>query len=152
MRAGEPDGIVAAGRAAFASLRLEKGYRLWGVDMSAEDDPWEAGLGWVVKRDKGDFVGRAALEGRSDATARRRLLPLVMDDPTHVVLGKEPVFVAGRPAGYVTSAAMGHTSSRAVRTARPSRRGDAGWLLSQWLNGASSQATHSVPTAVAQNA
>ena len=114
MRAGEPDGIVAAGRAAFASLRLEKGYRLWGVDMSAEDDPWEAGLGWVVKRDKGDFVGRAALEGRSDATARRRLLPLVMDDPTHVVLGKEPVFVAGRPAGYVTSAAMGHTIGRPI--------------------------------------
>ena len=114
MRAGAEDGIIAAGRSAFASLRLEKGYRLWGVDMSAEDDPWEAGLGWVVKPGKGDFVGRAALEGRGDATARRRLLPLVMDEPAHVVLGKEPVFLGGRAAGYVTSAAMGYTIGRPI--------------------------------------
>ncbi len=109
MAAGHDLGIVPAGRSAFASLRLEKGYRLWGTDMTAEDDPWEAGLGWVVKMDKGDFVGRAALVGRGDATVRRRLLPLVMDRPEQVVLGKEPVFRDGRPVGYVTSAAMGYT-------------------------------------------
>lgn len=109
MAAGADLGVIAAGRAAFGSLRLEKGYRLWGVDMTPEDDPWEAGLGWVVRMDKGDFIGRDALVGRSDATVRRRLLPLVMDRPEQVVLGKEPVFIAGRAAGYVTSAAMGYT-------------------------------------------
>ena len=56
--AGQDLGVVAAGRSAFASLRLEKGYRLWGVDMTTDDDPWEAGLGWVVKPGAGDFIGR----------------------------------------------------------------------------------------------
>ena len=52
-----------AGRSAFNSLRLEKGYRLWGTDMTAEHDPYEAGLGFAVKPDKGDFVGRDGARG-----------------------------------------------------------------------------------------
>jgi glycine cleavage system aminomethyltransferase T len=112
--AGEDLGVIAAGRSAFASLRLEKGYRLWGVDMTTDDDPWEAGLGWVVKPGAGDFIGRAALEGRGDATARRRLVPLVLDDAATVVMGREPVWLDGRPAGYVTSAAFGPTIGRSI--------------------------------------
>ena len=112
--AGEDLGVIAAGRSAFASLRLEKGYRLAGTDMTTDDDPWEAGLSWVVKLAKGDFVGRAALAARSDATMRRRLAPLVIDDPRSVVMGKEPVWLDGRPVGYVTSAAMGYTIGRPI--------------------------------------
>jgi glycine cleavage system aminomethyltransferase T/glycine/D-amino acid oxidase-like deaminating enzyme len=110
--AGQELGVVAGGRAAFNSLRLEKGYRLWGVDMTTEHDPFEAGVGFAVRMDKGDFVGRSALEARGELT--RKLTCLTMDRPESVVLGKEPVFVAGRPAGYVTSAAFGHTIGKSI--------------------------------------
>ena len=110
--AGRGLGVVAAGRSAFNSLRLEKGYRAWGTDMTAEDNPWEAGVGFALRMDKADFVGRAALE-HADAPARR-LTPLLLDDPAAVVLGKEPVYVDGTPAGYVTSAAYGYTLGRCV--------------------------------------
>lgn len=110
--AGQRLGVVAGGRAAFNSLRLEKGYRLWGVDMTTEHTPAEAGVGFAVRMDKGEFVGRAALEARGTPT--RRLTCLTMDDPESVVLGKEPVFLDGRPAGYVTSAAFGHTIGKPI--------------------------------------
>jgi dimethylglycine oxidase len=107
--AGQDLGVVAAGRAAFNSLRLEKGYRSWGTDMTTEHNPYEAGLGFAVRRQKPSFVGRDALDGVDDATVSRRLSCLTVDDGRTVVLGSEPVFVDGRPAGYVTSAAFGHT-------------------------------------------
>jgi glycine cleavage system aminomethyltransferase T len=113
-RAGEDLGVAAAGRSAFASLRLEKGYRLWGVDMTTDNDPWEAGLGWVVKPAKGDFIGRGALEDRGEDTVRRRLVPLVLDDSGQVLMGREPVWLEGRPAGCVTSAAFGYTIGRSI--------------------------------------
>ncbi|MEJ3659189.1 FAD-dependent oxidoreductase [Actinomycetes bacterium KLBMP 9759] len=112
--AGREHGVVAAGRAAFNSLRLEKGYRSWGADMTAEHNPYEAGLGFAVHPQKGDFVGRAALEGISADTVTRRLTCLTIDDGRSVVLGHEPVFVDGEPAGYVTSAAFGHTIGKPI--------------------------------------
>jgi glycine cleavage system aminomethyltransferase T/glycine/D-amino acid oxidase-like deaminating enzyme len=113
-QAGRKHGVVAAGRSAFNSLRLEKGYRAWGIDMTTEHDPYEAGLGFAVRMDKGEFIGRAAIEGRSAETARRRLTCLTLDDPAAVVLGKEPVFAGGSPAGYVTSASYGYSIGRTV--------------------------------------
>ncbi|MEU9305267.1 FAD-dependent oxidoreductase [Streptomyces sp. NPDC048269] len=110
--AGREHGVIAAGRSAFNSLRLEKGYRSWGHDMTCEHTPYEAGLGFAVRMDKGDFVGRAALEKAGDP--RRRLTALLLDDPAAVVLGKEPVFVGGLPAGYVTSASYGYTLGRCI--------------------------------------
>ncbi|MGY1617374.1 FAD-dependent oxidoreductase [Geodermatophilus sp. SYSU D00691] len=113
--AGQDLGVIAAGRAAFNSLRLEKGYRAWGHDMTTEHNPYEAGLGFAVRRQKkDDFVGRQALEGISDDTVDRRLTCLTVDDGRSVVLGNEPVFLDGRPAGYVTSAAFGHTVGRPI--------------------------------------
>jgi glycine cleavage system aminomethyltransferase T len=114
-RAGQDLGVIAAGRAAFSSLRLEKGYRAWGHDMTTEHNPYEAGLGFAVrKQKKDDFVGRQAIADLSDDTASRRLSCLTIDDGRSVVLGHEPVFVDGRPAGYVTSAAFGHTVGRPI--------------------------------------
>jgi glycine cleavage system aminomethyltransferase T len=104
--AGQPHGVVAAGRSAFNSLRLEKGYRSWGVDMTSEHTPYEAGLGFAVRLDKGDFVGREALLNAQEPT--RKLTCLILDDPEAVVMGKEPVYVDGAPVGYVTSAAYGY--------------------------------------------
>ncbi|MEV5716169.1 FAD-dependent oxidoreductase [Amycolatopsis mediterranei] len=112
--AGQPLGVIAAGRAAFNSLRLEKGYRLWGTDMTTEHDPYEAGLGFAVRPAKGDFLGRDAIEGRSEETASRRLRCLTIDDGRTVVLGKEPVFAGGVASGYVTSAAYGYTVGRPI--------------------------------------
>ena len=107
--AGQPLGLIAAGRTAFNSLRLEKGYRSWGADMTTEHDPYEAGLGFAVRMAKESFVGREALVGRSAETSARRLRCLTVDDGRSMVLGKEPVLVDGQAVGHVTSAAFGFT-------------------------------------------
>jgi glycine cleavage system aminomethyltransferase T len=107
--AGRPLGVVAAGRAAFNSLRLEKGYRSWGTDMTTEHNPYEAGLGFAVRKQKGDFVGKDAIAEVTGDTVTRRLSCLTIDDGRSVVLGSEPVFLDGEPAGFVTSAAFAHT-------------------------------------------
>jgi glycine cleavage system aminomethyltransferase T len=106
---GQRHGIIAAGRAAFNSLRMEKGYRSWGTDMTTEHNPFEAGLGFAVRPQKDGYVGHDALAGVSDDTVERRLACLKIDDGRSVVLGSEPVFVDGTSAGYVTSAAFAHT-------------------------------------------
>src|SRR3954470_8571246 len=77
--------------------------------MTTEHNPYEAGLGFAVRKQKDGYVGREAIAGISDDTVDRRLSCLTIDDGRSVVLGHEPVFVDGRPAGYVTSAAFGHT-------------------------------------------
>ncbi|MGP4017613.1 GcvT family protein [Saccharopolyspora sp. 5N708] len=112
--AGQELGVVAAGRSAFNSLRLEKGYRAWGIDMTTEHNPYEAGVGFAVQLDKGDFVGRRALTELADQPLRRKLVPLLFEHPEHVVLGKEPVYCADSAIGYVTSAAYGYTIDRSI--------------------------------------
>ena len=113
-KAGQPLGVIAAGRAAFSSLRLEKGYRSWGSDMTTEHDPLEAGLGFAVKTAKENFVGKAALEGRTEENSARRLRCLTVDDGRSMVLGKEPVFYKDQAVGYVTSAAYGYTVGKPI--------------------------------------
>ncbi|KAI3394944.1 hypothetical protein diail_2051 [Diaporthe ilicicola] len=116
-KAGEEFGIIAAGRQAFNSLRLEKGYRAWGTDMTTEHDPFEAGVGFAVKLDKeGGFVGSDALQGRSSEKSKKRLRCLTVDDKRSVVLGKEPVFCASsnKAVGYVTSAAYGYSVQKPI--------------------------------------
>ena len=112
--AGQQHGVIAAGRAAFNSLRLEKGYRAWGHDMTTQHNPYEAGLGFAVRPDKGEFVGRDAIAGLSAENVSRRLSCLTVDDGHSVVLGHEPVFLDGNPVGYVTSAAFGHTVGKPI--------------------------------------
>ncbi len=107
--AGRPHGLIAAGGGAFNSLRLEKGYRLWGADIHTEYTPDEAGLGWAVRPNKGDFIGRAALLRQRQSGVARRLCCLTLDEPGCVVLGKEPIRADGRTVGYVTSADMGYS-------------------------------------------
>lgn len=107
--AGRPLGILAGGRSAFSSMRLEKGYRGYGADMTTEHNPYEAGLDFAVRLDKGDFIGSRALREIADRPLSRKLACLTIDDPFSVVMGSEPVYADGRPAGYVTSAAYGYT-------------------------------------------
>jgi len=106
---GQKHDVIAAGRAAFNSLRIEKGYRSWGTDMTTEHNPYEAGLGFAVSAKKTGFVGHEALQGISPSTIERRLATVVIDDGVSVVMGNEPVLLGDKPVGYVTSAAFGHT-------------------------------------------
>jgi glycine cleavage system aminomethyltransferase T/glycine/D-amino acid oxidase-like deaminating enzyme len=110
--AGRPHEVIAAGRIAFNSLRIEKAYRLWGTDMTAEHQPAAAGVDFAVKMAKDDFIGKTALEAA--ATPQQVLRSIVFDDPTAVALGKEPVFVDDRCVGYVTSAGYSPTVGRTI--------------------------------------
>jgi 4-methylaminobutanoate oxidase (formaldehyde-forming) len=108
---GRPLGLVAAGYRAIDSLRLEKGYRVWAADITPDDTPYEAGLGFCVRSDK-EFVGSEAL--RSAGEPRRRLRCLVLADPRAVALGNEPVRVGSRIRGRVTSGGYGYTVARSI--------------------------------------
>ena len=110
--AGQEHGLVAGGYKAIDSLRLEKGYRVWGADITPEDTPFEAGLGFAVKLDKGDFVGRDALER---APRPERLLRcLTLEEPRAVALGSEPVRIDGHLVGRVTSGGHGYTVGKSI--------------------------------------
>jgi glycine cleavage system aminomethyltransferase T len=111
--AGREHEIFAGGRGAFNSLRLEKGYRSFGADMTYEHDPYEAGLGFAVKLGKDDFIGKQALLKRKESVTRR-LSCLTLETPGATVLGKEPVYDGDRCVGYVTSAAYGYTIDRGI--------------------------------------
>jgi len=112
--AGRAKGLVAGGYKAVDSLRLEKGYRVWGSDISPESDPYQSGLGAFVKLDKGEFIGRSALLKKREAPAPAKLACLVLDDPRSVALGSEPVRIAGEVAGRVTSGGYGYSVARSI--------------------------------------
>jgi glycine cleavage system T protein len=112
--AGRPLGMAAVGAGAFDSLRLEKGYRLWGAEVHTDYHPYEAGLGFAVKLDKGDFIGRDALVRVSAQGLRRKLCCLTFEDRAAVVLGKEPVLDGEAVLGYVTSANFGYSVERSI--------------------------------------
>jgi 4-methylaminobutanoate oxidase (formaldehyde-forming) len=114
--AGRGHGLVAGGYRAIDSLRLEKGYRVWAADITPEETPYEAGLGFCVK-DEATFTGAEAL-GIGSPTGpiapRRRLRCLVLADPRSVALGNEPVRVDGKVVGRVTSGGYGYTVERSI--------------------------------------
>lgn len=115
LQAGKLHGLIPAGRSAFNSLRLEKGYRTFGIDMTTEHDPLEAGLLSAVDLDKnGDFLGKAALRRRVLDNPARKLRCLVVNDGRSVVMGKEPVFYDKKPSGYVTAAAFGYSVGKPI--------------------------------------
>jgi 4-methylaminobutanoate oxidase (formaldehyde-forming) len=109
---GRQHGLVAGGYKAIDSLRLEKGYRVWGVDVTPEETPFEAGLGFAVKLDKDDFLGREALAARREP--KRVLCCLTLDEPRAVALGSEPVRVGDALAVCVTSGGYGYTVARSI--------------------------------------
>ena len=112
--AGASRGLAGGGYKAVDSMRLEKGYRVWGSDIGPEVDPYQAGLGFCVKLDKGDFRGRDALLKKRDRPAATRLVCIVLDDPRSVALGSEPVRIGGKIAGRVTSGGYGYSVGRSI--------------------------------------
>ena len=88
---------------AIDSLRLEKGYRVWGADITPDETPYEGGLGFCVKDKEGGFIGREALVEAAERGPRASLCCLTLEDPLSVALGNEPVRIGGEVAGRVTT-------------------------------------------------
>jgi 4-methylaminobutanoate oxidase (formaldehyde-forming) len=136
--AGREHGLVAGGYKAIDSLRLEKGYRVWGADITPDDTPFEAGLGFAVKLDKDDFIGRDALLATPEP--KRLLRCLTLDDPRAVALGSESVRVGDELVGRVTSGGYGYTVGRSIAYAHLPDGHDVGTsveveIFGEWVPG-----------------
>lgn len=115
MTAGAPEGIRPLGYRAIESLRLEKGYRAWSSDITPNDTPFEAGLGWAVKMKTGrDFIGRTALLAGMNRPLAKRLAGFTLADPAAVLVGRETILRDGQPVGYLTSGGYGYTVGRSI--------------------------------------
>lgn len=113
--AGRDHGLLAAGYRAIDALRLEKGYRVWSSDVTPDETPFEAGLGFAVALDKTPAaMAHDALVAARAAGPRKRLRCLVLDDPRSVCLGNEPVRVEGEVVGRVTSGGYGFAVERSI--------------------------------------
>ena len=121
--AGRDLGLISCGVGAMRSMRLEKGYRLWGGDIYTEHNPYEASMDWLVKLKKGDFIGRDALVALKQEKLSRRLVTITLDDPNAVLTGNEPIFAAssnsnsdsnGSCIGQITSGNYGYSVGKYV--------------------------------------
>jgi 4-methylaminobutanoate oxidase (formaldehyde-forming) len=113
LQTGAPHGMVPAGYRAIDSLRLEKGYRAWGSDVTPDDSPLEAGLAFAVAKDK-EFVGKDAFERVRADGAKRKLVCLVLADPSSSTLANEPVRAGGDVVARVTSGGIGYTVGASI--------------------------------------
>jgi 4-methylaminobutanoate oxidase (formaldehyde-forming) len=107
--AGQPHGLAVAGYKAIDSLRLEKGYRYWSADISPTDNPYEASLGFCVRLNKGDFIGRPALLRIKAEGLQRRLCTLTIAGEAGVLYGGEAVYAANEIVGRLRSGGYGYT-------------------------------------------
>ncbi|MBN8243519.1 FAD-dependent oxidoreductase [Nitratireductor aquimarinus] len=115
MDKGRAQEIRPVGYRAIESLRLEKGYRAWGSDVTPNDNPFEAGLGWAVKlRRDTPFIGREACEAASGGPLTKRLACFTTADPDAVLLGRETILRNGEPVGYLTSGGYGYTVGKPI--------------------------------------
>ena len=112
--AGREFELVAAGSGAFDSLRLEKGYRLWGGDVYTEYNPYQAGMGWTVRLKKPNFVGRDACLQLKEKGLKKKLACLVSAAPGAMAFGYEPIFTNGTCVGHVTSANYGYSIGKFI--------------------------------------
>jgi glycine cleavage system aminomethyltransferase T len=140
--AGKPHGMLAGGYRAIDSLRLEKGYRVWGADITPDETPYEGGVGFCVKLDKpGGFIGREALLEAKEAGPRTSLCCLTLADPRSVALGNEPVRIDGEVRGRVTTGGYGYTVERSIAYAYlPPDRAEPGTqvaveIFGEWIEG-----------------
>jgi 4-methylaminobutanoate oxidase (formaldehyde-forming) len=108
MAEGEKFSLQLIGLHAVDSLRLEKGYRHWGSDITPDDTPFEAGLGFAVKLDKNDFIGRQALIRQRESSLARKLVMFTLDDPEPLLYHDEPIYRNGELVSSVTHGAYAH--------------------------------------------
>ncbi len=133
--AGEPHGLALAGYHAMNTLRLESGYRHWGHDITDEDTPIEAGLGFVVAWDKPvDFNGRAALEAQRSQPRNKRLIQFRLEHPGLLCYHDDPVLRDGEPVGATTSSMWSYVEDRCLAMGYVRRPGHEG-VVQDWLDG-----------------
>ena len=115
VEAGADLGLRHAGYHAMDSLRMEKAYRSWGHDVTCEDTPLEAGLGFAVAFDKkAPFIGRDAVVAQRGVPLTKRLCVFLLDDPEPLLYHDEPIWRDGELVGRITSGAYGHTLGRSI--------------------------------------
>src|SRR5712691_3524078 len=115
MAAGRTFGIRPGGYRALDSLRMEKGYRYYGADLTLLDSPLEAGLGFCVRFDKDEFNGREVLLAAKAAGIKRRLRTLLVGEREYVTIyGGEAVYADGSIVGRLRSCAYGFTVGRNI--------------------------------------
>jgi 4-methylaminobutanoate oxidase (formaldehyde-forming) len=115
VKKGLEHGMHHAGVHAMESLRIEKGYRAWGLDLTDQDTPVEAGLRFAVAFDKAaEFQGKNALQVQIERGVKKRLAVFTLEDSGPLLLGDEPIYRDGKLAGRTTSGAYGHTVGRSV--------------------------------------
>jgi 4-methylaminobutanoate oxidase (formaldehyde-forming) len=103
------------GYRALESLRLEKGYRAWSSDITPNDTPFEAGLGWAVKmKSSTPFLGRAALEAAQGKPLTKSLMTFTVEDPAAVLVGRETILRDGLAVGYLTSGGYGYSIGKSI--------------------------------------
>lgn len=114
MEAGKPLGLRLAGYHALDCLRSEKGFVHWGHDVTPEDTPIEAGLGFAVDRVKTNFIGYDVIAKQRGEPLKRRLVHFALLDSDAMLHHDEPIFMDGKVAGIMTSGAYGYTLGRSV--------------------------------------
>ena len=115
MQSGQPLGMRLAGYHALNSLRMEKGYRHWGHDISDEDSPLQAGLGFAVALEKpGGFIGRDALLKQKETGLTRKLVQFALRDPSKLLYHNEPIWRDGTIVGRISSGMFGHALGKSL--------------------------------------
>jgi glycine cleavage system aminomethyltransferase T len=115
MQAGKAFAIQVVGYKALESLRLEKGYRYWSADITPDENPYEAGLGFAVRlKSGGDFIGKVALEKVKKEGIQRRLSTLTIEGYEHVIYGGEAVYKDKKLVGRVRSGGYGYTVGKTI--------------------------------------
>ena len=114
MEAGNEFDIRLVGMQAVNSLRVEAGLRHWESDIGPEDTPFEAGLGFGVRLDKEDFMGREALVQQEKVGLSRKLVMFTLDDPEPLLFQNEPIYRNGKQVSQITSGAYGFKLGNAV--------------------------------------
>jgi sarcosine dehydrogenase len=115
MGLGAAHRIRPVGYRALESLRLEKGYRAWGSDITPNDTPFEAGLGWAIKLRSGlPFLGRDALEQVAVSPLKKSFVGFSVEDENAVLVGRETILRNGEFAGYLTSGGYGYSVGKSI--------------------------------------
>ncbi len=114
MGEGEKFDLKLVGLHALDSLRLEKGYRHWGADITPDDTPFEAGLGFCIKLDKGDFAGKDALVKQTESGLTRKLVLFTLEDPEPLLYHDEPILRNGVKVSENTHGAYAHYLGSAI--------------------------------------
>jgi glycine cleavage system aminomethyltransferase T/glycine/D-amino acid oxidase-like deaminating enzyme len=114
MEAGEKHGLRLVGLHALDSLRLEKSYKHWGSDITPDDTPFQAGLGFCVNLDKGGFIGRDALLRQKEKGISRKLVTFTVDDPDPLIYRDEPIYRNGIHVSENTHGSYSHLFGGAI--------------------------------------